>query len=173
MTHSSRSASLSSGSWTPPTPTRNAFQALSVDAPAPAAPVSWDFRRSSPGRSDDSVESVTGRICREIVEAQTMFGFRAISPVAMTQATPPGLEAVPGSCNSGSFRTWVFENDIIPDLEQSEADDELISEHSEDFMSNTKHLFSSPGSASITTATALPRSALSPIAQSRASWPCR
>ena len=59
----------------------------------------------------------------------------------MPQAPPPCLDAVPVSCYSGSFRTWGFENDTIPDLETSEADDELISEHSEHCKSSAEHFF--------------------------------
>ena len=73
-----------------------------------------------------------------------MSGFRTISPVAMTQAAPPGLEAVPVSCYSGSFRIWSSENDIVAEREQLEADDESIFEHdsaSEDGASKTEHFF--------------------------------
>ena len=45
------------------------------------------------------------------------------------------VEAVPFSCYSGSFKTWSFENDIIPDLEKSEADDEEFLVEQEEFIS--------------------------------------
>ena len=56
------------GLWPPPTPISNTFGALSVDEPVriatvPAAPITWDFRRSSPGSSDTSAETVADRIC--------------------------------------------------------------------------------------------------------------
>ena len=140
--NSSRASSIGSwspptGSWLPPTPISNTFGALSVDEPVRiatvlAAPISWDFRRSSPGRSDTSAESVTDRICREITEAQQILGFRA-TPTA--PIIPPGLEAVPVSCYSGSFKIWSFVNDMIPDLEKSEADDEEFFVEQEKFIS--------------------------------------
>ena len=60
----------------------------------------------------------------------------------MTQDTPPGLEAVPVSCYSGSFRTWAFDNDLIPELDMSEADDhEYKHEDDENFEDNVDHYF--------------------------------
>ena len=115
-TYSSNLASLSYGSWTPPTPTRNAFQALSVDTPAPAAPVSGDYRTSSARSvvSYDSAESVTKRICRDIEEVRALFGFRAVSASAVeVPGSPPGLQAVPVSCYTGSFPAWTFDDDEI------------------------------------------------------------
>ena len=54
------------------------------------------------------------------------------SPTAMTQDTPPGLEAVPISCYSGSFMTWAFDNDLMAVFEgkigESGVDDELDDE---------------------------------------------
>ena len=71
-TNSSRSASISSVSFTPPTPittVSNAFEALSSDFTMPVALNSWDVRRYSPKRGADTVvaESVTG----EFVERST------------------------------------------------------------------------------------------------------
>ena len=83
---------------------------------------SWDLRRRDPegllaaGGGSIEVESVTGRICREIDEARKKFG-HVISPTAMTQDTLPGLEGVPVSCYSGSFTTWAFDNDLMAEFE--------------------------------------------------------
>ena len=50
----------------------------------------------------------------------------------MTQDTPPGLEAVPVSCYSGSFMTWAFDNDLMAEFEdeigESGVDDEFVDE---------------------------------------------
>ena len=50
----------------------------------------------------------------------------------MTQDTPPGLEGVPVSCYSGSFRTWAFDNDLMAEFEdeigESGFDDEFADE---------------------------------------------
>ena len=68
-TNSSRSASVSSGSWTPPTPITpisSVFQALSSDFSVPVAPNSLDFRRGSPDMSDNPIEVESTR--REFIE---------------------------------------------------------------------------------------------------------
>ena len=64
----------------------------------------------------------------------------------MTQATPPGLEAVLASCYHGSFRTWSFENDIMAEfegsqVEESEFDEDFIPEQREDNSLKTEHYF--------------------------------
>ena len=60
----------------------------------------------------------------------------------MTQDTPPGLEAVPVSCYSGSFRTWAFVKDLIPELDMSEADDhEYKHEDNDNFDDHVEHYF--------------------------------
>ena len=50
----------------------------------------------------------------------------------MTQDTLPGLEGVPVSCFSGSFRTWAFDNGLMADFEdeigEPEYDDEFVDE---------------------------------------------
>ena len=50
----------------------------------------------------------------------------------MMQDTPPGLEGVPVSCYSGSFRTWAFDNDLMAEFEdeigESGFDDEFVDE---------------------------------------------
>ena len=86
------------------------------------APDSRDFPEHSSGVIANSsvgsteIESVTERICREIDEARKKFG-NTVAPTAMTQDTPPGLEAVPVSCYSGSFMTWAFDNDLMAEFE--------------------------------------------------------
>ena len=99
--------------------------------------ISWDFRQHSFGASTTAaegptkVESVTERIYREIDEARLKFG-HIVSPTAMTHDTPPGLEAVPVSCYSGSFMTWAFDNDLMAEFEddigESGVDDEFVDE---------------------------------------------
>ena len=54
----------------------------------------------------------------------------------MTQDSPPGLEAVPVSCYSRSFRTRAFDNDSMAEFEDSEVeesgfDDELVPQECE------------------------------------------
>ena len=132
---SSSSHPPSTGSWTPPTPitpiahvptvVRNSFEALNVVETqshaqvAPAAQTSWDERRVYPvtGFNPGYRESVTDRICREIDEARTKFVTHPSLPTAMTQDAPPGLEVVPVSCCSGSFRMWAFNNDVMAEFE--------------------------------------------------------
>ena len=82
--------------------------------------MTWDFRRHSPRAGDGAAEaeSVTGKICREIDVARKKFG-HVFSPVAMKQDTSPGLEAVPVSCYSGSFKTWAFDNDFMAELDDA------------------------------------------------------
>ena len=75
-------SSISSGSLSPPTPISNVFELLteSDDFIVREASNSWDFRRHSSeviataGGGLTEVESVTGRICREIDEARKKSG---------------------------------------------------------------------------------------------------
>ena len=54
--NSPKSDAAWTGSWSPPTATRNYFEALTAAIPAPAPPMSWDYR-PSPAHSRLSEES--------------------------------------------------------------------------------------------------------------------
>jgi hypothetical protein len=142
--NSSRSASLSSGSWSPqevPVVLFNTFGTLNPATPAPAAPSSWDYR-PSPAHSrvsEESTESVTDRIIREIEESRVLFGIQKSTvqdtivetphePAVGTTgiAAPPGLQGAPVSCYTSSFASWTFNRDVIPSLEESEDDDDEV-----------------------------------------------
>ena len=166
---STSSRPSSTGSWTPPTPiapialtpilpiptaTRNSIASLTVVEPqsvaqvALAAQVSWNERRFYPvtGENPDYRESVTDRICREIDEARAQFVAHPTLPTAMAQDTPPGLEVVPVSCYSGSFRTWAFDHDLIAEFDAEDNDDDYGDEDDEifEFLDNTdqtEHFF--------------------------------
>ena len=69
-----------------------------------------------------------------------MFGFRTITLV-MTWTSPPGMEVVPFSCYSGSFRTWAFDNDIISEYKALEVVDDFIPEQREDSSLRAGHYF--------------------------------
>lgn len=132
-------SSMSSGLSSPPTPIGNVFEPLkeSDDVRVQEAPDSCEFRQHSSGiiataaEGLTKVESVTERICREIVEARLKFG-HIVSPTAVTHDTPPGLKVVPVSRYSGSFMTWAFDDDRMAEFEdnigESGVDDEFVDE---------------------------------------------
>ena len=64
-------------SWSPPTATCNSFEVLTTTTSAPAPPISWAYRPSPAlsRMSEESDESVTDIICREIEEAQARWIF--------------------------------------------------------------------------------------------------
>ena len=147
-----------------------------------AKPNSWDVRRHSPrglsaaGGGSTDVESVTGRICREIDETRTKLG-HVISPTAMTQDTPPGLEGVPVSCYSGSFRTWPSDNNLMAEfedeIEEPEYDDEFVDEECNvEGTPKTEH-FNIDASPDRNNSTHSNFDARSPRSASRPKRPCR
>ena len=64
-----------------------------------------------------------------------------ITSTVMTQVTPPGLEAVPVSCYSESFRTWAFDNDLIAEFDAEDNNDEYRDEDDENFEDHIEHCF--------------------------------
>ena len=95
------------------------------------------------------------------------------------QDTPPGLEGVPVSCYSGSFRTWAFDNDLMAEFEdemgESGYDDEFVDEECKaEGTPKTEHfnIDISPD-RSTSTHTAISTTALLPRSGSRPKRACR